>query len=273
MREYYQLLGVNETSSKDEVKHAFKKLAQYYHPDKPTGDTEKFKQIKQAYDYIIKNFGKYKSEPKPQTQPPKATPAHDAYWYTSRTWTEVDMGQKKKADTQVRDVTISFGDLFGNSQVEIPGTGFYIKPPYGVTEGSQLQQVAKTLDGREQCTVTIKYHIEDPTGFYSQRVINGVNCLYCKVHVTTGMVLSGFDFSLRNINPNLDGFSVKASTKSLLCIPHVGLPGNRQSRGNLYVEQIIELKQLEDEIYPVLLALQKRVKEMMDDKSYNQHIK
>jgi DnaJ-class molecular chaperone len=49
MKDYYQILGVDKDSSKEEIKRAFRKLAAKYHPDKKTGDEAKFKEISEAY--------------------------------------------------------------------------------------------------------------------------------------------------------------------------------------------------------------------------------
>ncbi|MCA9353988.1 MAG: molecular chaperone DnaJ [Candidatus Kaiserbacteria bacterium] len=49
MKDYYQILGLQKGASKDEVKKAFRKLASQYHPDKKTGDEEKYKEITEAY--------------------------------------------------------------------------------------------------------------------------------------------------------------------------------------------------------------------------------
>ncbi len=49
MKDYYEILGVQRTASDDEIKSAFRKLAQKYHPDKKGGDEAKFKEVSEAY--------------------------------------------------------------------------------------------------------------------------------------------------------------------------------------------------------------------------------
>jgi DnaJ-class molecular chaperone len=51
-KDYYQTLGIAKTATKEEIKKAFRKLAQKYHPDKPTGDEAKFKEINEAYSTL-----------------------------------------------------------------------------------------------------------------------------------------------------------------------------------------------------------------------------
>ncbi|WP_302591606.1 molecular chaperone DnaJ [uncultured Muribaculum sp.] len=54
-RDYYEVLGVAKTATKDELKKAYRKLALKYHPDKNPGDKvaeEKFKEAAEAYDVL-----------------------------------------------------------------------------------------------------------------------------------------------------------------------------------------------------------------------------
>src|SRR6185437_2138533 len=51
-RDYYEVLGIEKNASKDDIKKAFHKLAHKYHPDKGTGDADKFKELSEAYSIL-----------------------------------------------------------------------------------------------------------------------------------------------------------------------------------------------------------------------------
>lgn len=51
-RDFYKLLGVERTANQGQIKHAYRKLAMKYHPDKNPGNEEaadKFKEVSTAY--------------------------------------------------------------------------------------------------------------------------------------------------------------------------------------------------------------------------------
>ena len=53
-RDYYEVLGVPRSSSDDDLKKAFRKLAFKYHPDrnKEAGAEDKFKEVNEAYQVL-----------------------------------------------------------------------------------------------------------------------------------------------------------------------------------------------------------------------------
>jgi len=51
-KDFYAVLGVSRSANDAEIKKAYRKLAAKYHPDKPTGDEGKFKEISEAYETL-----------------------------------------------------------------------------------------------------------------------------------------------------------------------------------------------------------------------------
>jgi curved DNA-binding protein len=54
-KDYYRTLGVERSASPEEIKHAYRKLAMQYHPDRNPGDKaaeEKFKEINEAHQVL-----------------------------------------------------------------------------------------------------------------------------------------------------------------------------------------------------------------------------
>ena len=51
VKDYYQILGVSRSSTADEIKRAYRKLASQHHPDKG-GDKTRFQEIQEAYNIL-----------------------------------------------------------------------------------------------------------------------------------------------------------------------------------------------------------------------------
>lgn len=54
-KDFYQILGVSQTATPEEIKRAYRKLAQKYHPDANPGDSkaeDEFKKVAEAYDVL-----------------------------------------------------------------------------------------------------------------------------------------------------------------------------------------------------------------------------
>ncbi len=52
MKDPYSILGVDKNSSDGEIKKAYRKLAKQYHPDKGSGNEDKFKEVADAYETL-----------------------------------------------------------------------------------------------------------------------------------------------------------------------------------------------------------------------------
>lgn len=51
-KDFYAVLGVSRSASEADIKKAYRKLAAKHHPDKPTGDETKFKELSEAYETL-----------------------------------------------------------------------------------------------------------------------------------------------------------------------------------------------------------------------------
>jgi molecular chaperone DnaJ len=52
MKNYYDILGIPETATQDDIKKAYRKLSKQYHPDVNPKGEEKFKEVSEAYENI-----------------------------------------------------------------------------------------------------------------------------------------------------------------------------------------------------------------------------
>ena len=73
MIHYYHTLGLKYPATQQQIKKAFHKLAHIYHPDKPTGNADKFKKINEAYQMLTKNNNYVKNTHEHYQQPVHAS--------------------------------------------------------------------------------------------------------------------------------------------------------------------------------------------------------
>lgn len=94
-RDFYEILGVSKTSTPDEIKAAYRKLAMKYHPDRNPDNKEaeeKFKEASAAYE-ILSDQQKRKK--------------YDQFGHAGMS----DMGAN---NMNMEDIFESFGDIFGS---------------------------------------------------------------------------------------------------------------------------------------------------------------
>jgi curved DNA-binding protein len=117
MTDYYQILGVSENASPDEIKKAYRTLANKHHPDKG-GDQARFKDISVAYENL--------SDPQKKA--------------------EYDQQRMYGGGPQVRFHTggFDFGDIFGQQSP--------FGQPFGDIFGRQMR---RNRDLNIQCQITL----------------------------------------------------------------------------------------------------------------------
>ena len=96
-RDFYDILGVSKSSSKDEIKKAYRKVAIKYHPDKNPDNKiaeEKFKEAAEAYE-VLSN--------------PEKKEKYDRFGHDGLRGGSGGFG----GGMNVEDIFSQFGDIFG----------------------------------------------------------------------------------------------------------------------------------------------------------------
>ena len=85
IRKCYEILGVPQGASKEQVKQAYHDLVKVWHPDRFAHDVrlqqraqEKLKEINEAFDAITSPPA-FKTQPRPRPAQPTAPATHDEY--------------------------------------------------------------------------------------------------------------------------------------------------------------------------------------------------
>lgn len=102
-RDYYEILGIEKTSTQDEIKKAYRALAKKYHPDissEPKDVAEaKFKEVSEAYEVL---------------SDPEKRKLYDQYGHDGVKQQFGEDGFTWSDFTRADDISDIFGDLFGS---------------------------------------------------------------------------------------------------------------------------------------------------------------
>lgn len=101
-RDYYEILEVSQSSSTDEIKKAYRKVAMKYHPDRNPDDKsaeDKFKEAAEAYE-ILSN--------------PDKKSRYDQYGHAGVGSSAAGGGYGQGGSMNMDDIFSNFGDIFGD---------------------------------------------------------------------------------------------------------------------------------------------------------------
>ena len=110
-KDYYKVLDVSKSASKDEIKRAYRKLAHQHHPDKKGGDEKKFKEINEAYQVLSDDKKRAQYDQFGSVFSTQGSPRGEAGGPASG-WEDLFQGFSgfRNVDFDLGDI---FGDMFG----------------------------------------------------------------------------------------------------------------------------------------------------------------
>jgi molecular chaperone DnaJ len=163
-RDYYEVLGITKSASKEEIKKAYRKQALKHHPDKNPGNSEaeeKFKEAAEAYEVLSNDEKRAR---------------YDRYGHAGMRGS----GQGYSGEgMSMEDIFSSFGDIFGDAFGGFAGFGGSRRGGRRVNKGSNLRvkvklnlkEIANGAEKKIKVTKYISCKSCDGTGAADQSAI------------------------------------------------------------------------------------------------------
>ena len=203
-KDYYKVLGVSKQADEKEIKRAYRKLAQKYHPDKNPGNKsaeEQFKAINEAYEVIGNPDNRAKYDQLGQNYHRYRQMGGNPADYDFSQWFSGGQGQR---------VNVDLGDLFGGSG----GMSDFFNAVFGGGMGQQRASGMNAQFGRQ----SINPDVEQTVEISLEEAYHGAT---------------------RTFSQNSEQFTAKipagAKTGSKIRLRGKGSPGGPQGRGDLYL--------------------------------------
>jgi molecular chaperone DnaJ len=227
---HYNTLGVSENANSDEIKKAYRKLANQYHPDKG-GDTNQFQQIQAAYDTIGDNNrrAQYDAERR----------GGDGFRFTVN-GQDLNSGMPPEMEEMLRNFGFAFGHGFAGSggdpfsHFRQPRKNKDLQIEIVVSLASTLAEQTKTINVRTNNGDSYPIEIRIPRGVRTSSTIKYPNLgdnffatlprgdLYIKVQIE-----SNTEFGVDNLDliKNIEIDCVRAMVGDIVVVN--GLDGKR----------------------------------------------
>ncbi|MHB1757403.1 MAG: DnaJ domain-containing protein [Leptospirillum sp.] len=201
--DYYQLLGVTKTSSTEEIRKAYRKLARKYHPDLNPGNStaeQKFKEINQAYEILSDSekraaYDMERSSPPPgasgsrrQKRSPEGEPfGESAFW-------DLFGGMGGQRSMTTIHLTLSFMEAIRGARKSVqlsgPGGGAQtvnLDIPAGAEAGMGFEVTVPSADGKSSIHAQVIIDQVLPDSRFDRKGVD----LYSEVKVTSGELYFG----------------------------------------------------------------------------------
>lgn len=272
MKDYYQILGVPENASNDQIKKAFKEIAKKEHPDRG-GDEARFKEANEAHDTLKSSQKRHdydtmrKFGGTGQGQGFNFTGDHPFFnedvfadffsgfggqgnpTMRTRTFRSNPRGNR---NVQVR-MAISIKEAMNNNEKTISyklpsGREEFatVKIPAGVQHGINFKFTGMgddSIRNMPRGDLMVQMSVLDSDGYTRQG-----NDLYTDKTIDCFQAIRGCDIELRTLEDSIMKVRVPSGTQhgTLLSVKGRGMPVHKSLniRGNLYVKLLVLIPQL-----------------------------
>lgn len=270
MKDYFKILGVEQTADDATIKAAYRKLAMQYHPDKNPGNSEaeaKFKEISEAYE-AIKDAEKRRAY-KAQLEANRFRASQDAFHHSSahaayRRASDLDIDEILKdirrkrfdngfdapSDAKNRDIVLTYHitleESFHGKETEltynVPGKSSKVLPlkiPAGIEDGIRIRYV-----GMGDNTMT---HVPPGDLYVKISVMRHPTFVRHGANLSTSVTIDYLDAMLGTevTVPTIEGTQIKVKIPAgihpgqSLRATGKGMPTGTNSRGDMHIEVVI----------------------------------
>jgi curved DNA-binding protein len=270
-KDYYNILGVSKSASKDEIKAAFRKLAHQYHPDKGGGNEAKFKEVSEAYSVLGDDNKRKQYDAFGSTGPSGSNygggfngfggfQGQDFGGFDFSQFTqgangqsfEFDLGdifgeffgggrrQRRGRDISL-DIEISFKEsIFGltrkitlNSN-RVAKKEFELEIPAGIENGQRMRmnQMGETIEGGIPGDLYINIHVKKDPLFKKE----GRNII-TEINIKLSDALLGMKYPLKTVDGDIELIIPEGvNNGDILRVREKGVPLDSRHRGDLLVK-------------------------------------
>jgi molecular chaperone DnaJ len=275
-KNYYEILGVPESSSDEEIKNAYKRLAKKYHPDKHSGNKvfeEKFKEVSQAYQTL--------SNPKQRAEYDQTIRFRQSSYGQQQTGFNADfdlneiLNQFRFASGGRRQATGGFNSIFHNryddesdssfdaetgadihSELKVPfiqaTTGgsvefeyhnetqktIRVQIPPGIEDGEKIKLKGQGRKTRGRTGDLILTIRVEPDSFFHRKGLD----VYCNMKLNLAQLVLGSNIRVRTVYDELVDIRIPVHTQpgTLLKASGLGIR-SKKGTGDFYVTVTVEL--------------------------------
>jgi DnaJ-class molecular chaperone len=255
---YYEILGVGDTATADEIKRSYRKLASHHHPDKG-GDKSRFQEIQQAYDTLsdASKRQQYDMQRNGMGAPggmqfqwhssdmghPDLSEIFRNFGFGGDPFAHVRQQQRRNKDLRI-EIPLPLASTLEEQTktVSVQTTNGHretveVKIPRGITTGTQIKYAGlgdNLFNTLPRGDLYVQFTVQNVEGY----VANGID-LYHRVSVNCLNAIVGVETIVDGLDGKKFAVTIPAGTQhsARFRIPKQGLYVlNSAHRGDLYIE-------------------------------------